>query len=266
MIAPAPVPQRVANSQAVVVGKVTAIEDTTITAPAPYPGATNKVEYTIAVVKIEDALLGAKGLTFIKVGFVTPQTPPPPPDGGIRVPVRRYPQAALAKDQEVCVFLNPLADQPFYVMQNYFDVIDKKTPGFEKEVEMAKRCARLLGDPDASLKGKDAEDRFLTAAMLLTRYRAFRGPGNPKQEPIDAAQSKAILLALADADWTQRNDPTIGFQMMPQNVFFQLGIGPKDGWVQPKNAREIPEAAKKWLRDNAETYRIQRYVTEKAEK
>src|SRR5581483_6143826 len=89
MIAPAPIPQRVAQSEVVAVGKVTAVEDKTVSAPQ-FPGAKDKVEYRIAVVKISDHLLGAKGETHVKVGFVVPkEAPPPKPGGPVIGPIRR---------------------------------------------------------------------------------------------------------------------------------------------------------------------------------
>ena len=51
VIAPQPIPQRVATADAVLVGKVTNIEEKTVAAPA-FPGAPQKVEYQIAVVKV----------------------------------------------------------------------------------------------------------------------------------------------------------------------------------------------------------------------
>src|SRR5262245_6716279 len=76
MAPPPPISQRVAQAPVVVVGKVTAIEDKTVSA-TPYPGVKEKSEYHVAVVKIEDALVGAKGLTHIKVGFLVPKPPRP---------------------------------------------------------------------------------------------------------------------------------------------------------------------------------------------
>src|SRR4051812_11848327 len=62
-----PLPERVATADAVVVGKVTGIEDKTVTATS-FPGTKDKVEYHVAVVKIADGLMGTKGLTHIKIG------------------------------------------------------------------------------------------------------------------------------------------------------------------------------------------------------
>ena len=43
---------------------------------------------------------------------------------------------------------------------------------------------------------KKADERLMTVGLLLSRYQAAR-PGQTKQEPIAAAQSKAILTVLA---------------------------------------------------------------------
>ena len=116
----------------------------------------------------------------------------------------------------------------------------------------------------AVLKGKNADDRFLTAAMLIARYRTPR-PGETKTEAIDAEESKLILQALADADWTVKPAPGIlGLQTMnPQNIFYRLNLTPQDGWTQPTDVKDVPDAAKQWLKDNAEKYRIQRFVADK---
>jgi hypothetical protein len=213
MIAPAPIPQRVAQADIVVTGKVTAIEDKTVSVSEVH-GAKEKTEYHVAVIKVKDNLLGAKGLTHVKVGFVIPKDPPAPQPGKPAVFIRRRPQVKLEVDQEVCVFVRKHHEGNFYVAQAYFDVIDKKQAraDFDKQVEQAKTAAKLLADPKASLKSKDAGERALTAEMLVARYRAWRGP-NAKTEAIDAGESKLILTALAEADW---NKPIAFNTMAPQ--------------------------------------------------
>jgi len=267
MIAPSPIPQRVAQADAVVVGKVTAIEDKTVSV-SQFPGAKEKVDYHVAVIKVQDDLLGAKGLTHIKVGFIIPKevpAPPPGPNGGIRLPIRPRPTVKFEVDQEVCAFLKKHHEGEFYVAQAYFDVIDKKSPDFEKDVEQAKKCAKAMADPKASLKSKDAEERLNTAGMLVMRYRGFRGP-NAKTEAIDADESKLILAALAEADWTK---PFARNATAPVQVFAQLGLTEKDGWNWkptpggPPNAYQ--DTAKEWVKKNADSYRIQRFVEEKKE-
>jgi hypothetical protein len=266
MIAPAPIPQRVAQAEVIVFGKVTAIEDKTVSATM-FPGAKDKTEYHVAVIKVADDILGAKGLTHVKVGFVIPKELPAPPGGPIRPPIRRYPTVKFEVDQQVCVFLKKHHEGDFYVASAYYDVIDKKSPNFEKEVEQAKKCAKALADPKASLKSKDADERALTAGMLVMRYRV-RPLGNVKEEPIDADQSKMILKVLAEADWSK---PFSRDTVTPQTAFAQLGLTDKDGWKPPMfvpGAPPLPptayqDAAKAWLKAHADTYRIKHFVAEK---
>src|SRR5262245_28318074 len=78
MVAPAPIPNRVATSDLDVVGRVVSFEEKKIKAER-YPGDPDKDStFRIAVIKVEDPILGARGLTHIKVGTWVP--PPPPPD------------------------------------------------------------------------------------------------------------------------------------------------------------------------------------------
>jgi hypothetical protein len=262
MVAPAPIPQRVATADVVVVGKVTGFADKSVSAPR-FPGDTVQAEYQVALVKVEDALLGTRGMKEIRVGFIPP--PAPVPDARpVRPPIRRFPSVNLTLNQEVCLFLtrHPAAD--FYTAPAYYHVLNKTgNANFARELGEVKRCAKLLADPKAGLDSKDKDECFLTAAMLITRYRTpnLSRAGLPKTEPVDAAQSKRILEALAEADWAVRNPRQA--QMAPQNLFFRLGLKPADGWTQPRDYRETPAAAKKWLQDHAGTYRVQRYVAEK---
>lgn len=270
MIAPAPIAQRVATADCVVVGKVTRIEDKMVPA-RQFAG--DKREYQIAVVKVEQDILGVKGLTHIRVGFFPPPPAAPAPVAGpgrVRpfIVRRRYPQFTLAKDQEALLFLTKAPRESFYVGNMYYNIINKKgNANFTKEVAEAKRYAKMLAEPMAGLESKNKEERFLTAALVLTRYRTPRAfvPGKvPTTEPIDAKESKLILLALADADW---GPPRPGlWSMNPQTMFFRLGLKPgEEGWTQPRDFRQVPEAAKKWLKEHADTYRIQKFAEPKPE-
>ena len=188
MIAPAPIPQRVALAQVVVVGKVTGFADKTVSAPA-FPGATDKVEYQVATVEVKDALQGAKDMKEIKVGFIPPGAGGPVRPGG---PIIRPGRGGvnLVVDQEYVLFLNPHADAPFYVVDGFAGAIAKKdNPNFDKDMDEVKRLAKLVADPMAALKGKNADDRTTTAEMLVARYRTPR--------PMSANACKISLLSSA---------------------------------------------------------------------
>ncbi|MBY0523077.1 MAG: hypothetical protein K2R98_06745 [Gemmataceae bacterium] len=253
VMAPSPIPDRVAQADIIIVGKVTAIEGKTVMA-RPSPDSKDKIQFGIGVVEVEDGILGVKAKTTVRIGF----EPPAPPGEGERR--NRFPALTPTVGQEACWFLTKHIDGDFYTIGAYFNVIGKKdNADFQKEVDMVKRCAKLLNEPAAGLKSKDAEDRLLTAGMLIIKYRTPRQfANNPKSEAIDAEQSKLILEALAAADWTKRDPNT---QASPYMYFNRLGLTDKDGWMLPKDGK-IVEAAQKWTKDNAAKYRIQRFVAD----
>jgi hypothetical protein len=232
MIAALPVYERVGHADVVLMGTVTRLEDKTITLP-------DRSEYQIAVVQVREAILDAKELKEVRVGFRS---------------------GWLKPKQEVCLFLSRKPGQNFLFLPLYFDAIAKSAPSFAKDVEVAKRCAKLLADPDAGLKAENAEERLLTASLLLTRYRTVK-EGQTKQELIDAEQSKQILEAIIRADWSKsaRAD-----QPSAQQTFAKLGLSmQRDGWRPPDDYKDLPEQAKLWLKANAERFRIQKHVAEK---
>jgi hypothetical protein len=258
MIMALPLPLRVATSDLVVVGKVTGFADKTVPAER-FTG--DKSAYQIAKVKVEETLLG-KAAKEVQVAFI-PTTGGP---GGPRILPYRGP--SLAVGQEACLFLTKHPKKDFYTLTNIHSIINKKigdrpNPNFKKDIAEIKRCVKLLAKPKDSLKSKDADDRLTTAAMLVKRYRTqkvFRPM--PKTEEVDAGESKLILEVLAKADWGKR---VVGpnYQTSPQGVFQLLGLTVKDDWHQPKDFKEFPEAAKKWLKANAGRYRIKRFVEPK---
>src|SRR5262245_47049849 len=235
--APPPILDRVANSSAVVVGKVTAIEKDTVKSK-------DGVEYKVAVVKVDSALLGAKDLTHVKVGYVPPRTP------------SRYPTVNLEVGTEGMFFLGKSGD--LLVARQYYDVLLKKETGnFDKQVEEAKKLAAISADPMAALKAKEQGERYLAAALLIKRYRN-PAVGEGKTEPIAAEESKLILEALAaEEDWN-KFDPTQRLQVV--NLFNLLGVTDKDGFARPANPKEVAAAAKSWIKEKGAKYRIQRYV------
>jgi hypothetical protein len=271
VVAPAPVPQRVIVSDTIITGTVTSVEEKTINSTR-YPTSPQVEEYKVAVVKIDKAFKGANGLTHVRVGFVPP-TPVEPiqplPGQPVRPLLPRRPgafQPTLEKGQEVCLFLNRHHKEQFLVADNYYDVVDvKKNPNFTKaELPLIEKTLKSLDNPIASLQSKDPEERYMTAAVLLTKYRnSPRFTTKPQQEPIDARESKLILQALVDADWEAKNRDPLMMMMNPMSMFYRLGLTPKDGYTQPMGrvtAKDIQDHAKKWLRANVDTYRIQKYV------
>jgi hypothetical protein len=244
-----PLPNRVATADLVVAGKVTAVEAKPVTA-APFPGAARKIEYRIAVVTLSDALPAPRGRKTVRLGFV-----PTPP-----MVVISPPPFQPAVGQEGVFFLTRHGEGDFYLAPGQLQFLGKIRPGFDKDLAVVKRCVKILEDPHAALKGSDVEDQFLAAAMLVARYRTARFPSGGT-EPIDAGESRLILEALAAADWTPGTDPT---RLSPQMVLGRLPLTKKDAWEPPSNDPKAYAAyARKWLKDHAGSYRIEKFVTKR---
>jgi hypothetical protein len=209
----------------------------------------------IAIVKVGDTVLG-KGGKEIKVGFFPPASGP---GGGPIRPGFRRGGLQLKVDQEGVFFLKKHPSKDVYVAQNNFDFITKTgNPNYAKELDAVKKAAKLLANPKAGLKSRSADDRYQTATLLILRYRTPK-PGSTKTEQVSAEESKLILTALADGDWT--SVAPIG-KLSPMMVFSRLGLTAKDGWMPIKPGTKPAEDMKKWLKANAGKYRINRYVAE----
>jgi hypothetical protein len=255
---PVPISQRVAQADVVVVGKVAVIDDKTVKSER-FPNDQMTGEYKVATIKVSEGL-GVNGLSTIKVGFL-PTAPVKPIRPG-RPALPSMPDINLAKGQQVCLFLRQHHKEDFYVAVNSFaGLLDRKSPTYAKDLAEVKRVCKLLAKPTVNLKSRSAAVRFETAGLLVQRYRTFRPKA--KQEPIEAEESKLILQAIANSNWNVRTPPLRLGQpvpMTPQGLFRQLGVQPQDGWTPPLDFRLYNAAAKKWLKDNADTFLIKRYV------
>jgi hypothetical protein len=265
MIAPQPGPLRLVQADAALVGRVLALEDQDVEA-IPGPGATAKVKYRVALVKVSETLKGLdkkdKDKDTVRIAFFAPAAPQPVQPGKpilIRPGLRR-PGLTLQAGQEGLFYVKKHATESFYVAEGPYSFTNKENKeNFAKEVQDGKKAVKLLANPKAGLKSKEAKDRLLTAGLLLGQYRQWTAP-NPKTEPIDAEESKLILAAIAEGDW---NQPFRFGEMSPMQLFNQLGLTEKDGWKPPqqvRNPQDFPNAAREWLREHRDSYRIQRVV------
>jgi hypothetical protein len=253
LIMPQPGPARVVNSDAVIVGRVVALE--------PQDVKVDNAAYRIAIVKVAQSLHGAKDAKTLRIGFIPPPMNPGKPGGPIiRRPGFRGVQLQVGNDG--LFLLKKHAKGDFYTLggpAGYF-INSENNKTFDKEVQAVKTVTKLLDNPRAGLKAKDGDERLLAAAILIEKYRTFRGPGKAKEEPIDAAESKLIMHALADAEW-QAPTNLGAMRPNPQQLFGRLGVTPNDGW-RPQPGANFQVAAQNWVREHADSYRIRRYVNE----
>jgi hypothetical protein len=263
---PAPVPMRVVHADVVVVGKLGKVEEKTVSAtllhPAtPHAGPLPKYDFQVLELKVEEGLRGAKKGDLIRFGFALPKARRDGPGPGSG----KSESVPSTSGQECLFFLNKHHDESFHVCWPFWDTcINKKAENYARNLKLARRCAKLWEEPLARLKAKDAEDRLLSAGMLIYRYRHYEpGRFGPETEAISADESQRILNILADADWPTKvaPDSAIPYEMTPGWLFSQLDVSFKDGWVSPSGGYDVFYAAgKQWVKAHANTYRIQRFV------
>jgi hypothetical protein len=267
MIAPRPPSAtRVATTDAIVIGRVVGLEDKDIALPS-YPGApaTAKTTYRVAVVQVADVLQGNKTMKTVRVGFLPPAPLVQPGGGirpGIRPGIRRLPSLTLKIGDTGLFYLTKHFQAPIHLATGQYDMTARTSPNFEKEQTEVRANVKLLENPMAGLKSADNKTRLMTAGLLIARYRNFR-PGKTTTEPISAEESKLILTALAEADGWGTPVRFGDTQPHPQMLFGQLGVTQKDGFQPPQRVttpQDYPNAVRAWLREHANTYRIQRIV------
>lgn len=248
-------PTQVAGADAVFVGKVVEIEPAEVDAK-PYPGAKETVKYKIAVVKITESIRGITEVKSVRVGFAVPaprKVGAPIVGGGPR-------NQQFAVGQEGLFLINMHPDGKFYHAPNFGSFVASAQKTFDSDVKLAKRVVAVMANTKQALESKDADERLMAASILVTKYRTARVPG-AKQEPIDAAESKLILNAIASANWkpARFGDPN------PYQLFTQLGVTAQDGWKAPtkiKTQDDLRNAVQAWIKDKGDSYRIKRFVAE----
>lgn len=285
--------QQAAQAEMIVIGKVTEIEKDAIEFSPVKDGP--KTSYKIAVIKIEESVMGATGLTQLRVGFIDgpagggPQILPAlPPGAGGGVAIARPlperiggPNMTLAAGQEGCFFLSTLAGAEFYVMAGFGGPVNKKDENYAKTLVDVKKIAKTIEEPAKALQAKDLTERYEAAQMILQRYNQYRGPGlKPgemlKREAIPADENKLLVDLLIELSWLPKNDkPRTGsdpvppsrsglwYMINPQELGFVQPPFPKvqPGQPRPDYNKMLDEATTKFLTENKDKIKIKRVVS-----
>jgi hypothetical protein len=249
----------------VVLGKVVNVEKDSVFINR-YRGAPKdqKVEYKIATVRIEEPLIGGRGLTQFRVGFPadasTAALPPLPGRGPL----------TLTVDQEGCFFLNPHNEGDFYVLAR--GPLIKSDKNYAKELEDVKKVAKILNDPVAALKAKDIEDRFRAASVLLERYRTNRSGKSTLREAVPAEENNLILALMVELPWQPKDtkprlasDPVAPSRSALWYTIQQDLVGFKQPTVAPSASaadrnKIWEDATTTYLKDNIEKIKLRGYT------
>lgn len=259
--------EKVARADAVLVGKVSSVGKDVVMLPQ-YPGDPNKVAHKVAVIKVEKGLLGTDKATEFKVAFV------PPPKADPNVPVRGgrggFQPIDFAAGQEGVFFLTKHPDGSHYAVTPMMTPLDPKAENYKAQVEVATKAAAAIADPAKALKAEKAEDRFLAAAALVTKYRTVPDGVEAEIVKVPADETKLVLKALAEGDWSKYDENTVN----GTQAFYMLGLTAKDGWVPPvvvstPGAPPVDfnavtkDAFAKWLDAEGKNYQISKFAPKK---
>jgi hypothetical protein len=259
----------VVRADAVVVGKVTAIEKEQVTA-APAPGDPSKLSYSVAVVKVESGLFGADNATHVRVAFIPPapeRREPPAAGAPGRAPARTgFQPVHLKEGTEGLFYLSKHHGGQFYVIQPIMRPAETKFDGYKDELALAKRACAVFRDPLKALKAEKAEERGFAALVLVNKYRAY--PENPgvqyEQGRVTAEESRLILKGLTEASWKPDVKGGDAYR-----AFASLGLTAQDGWKHPALkpgedfAAKTKEAFAEWLAGPGKDYQIRKWVPKK---
>jgi hypothetical protein len=264
--------EKLIRADAVVVGKVTAIEKNTVEAAA-YPDAKEKQTYKVAVIKIESGLVGAANITHVKVGFIPPppdRAEPPAGGPGRPLPVRGFGPVHLTEGMEGLFYLTKHHSGEFYIINPLMAPVEAKADGYKDQLALTKEGAAVLADPMKALKAKSAADRTFAATVLVGKYRAYpENAGNAKveNEKVSVEESQLVLKALAEGNW--KPDPKAPTAPNAYQAFSQIGITDKDGWKYPmvKPGEDFIDKTKDafvvWLAGPGKNYQLNRFVLKK---
>lgn len=250
MAPPAPA-ARAMQASTVVVGTVTAIDPKPHEVKQPANPA-NPLEYKMATIKVEENLLGASGLTHLKVGVLS--TP-----GGRRTPI----SVNVQEGQRAIFFLHKHPTEGFDTFDYMSQPLDLKSEAGKSQLESVKQVTSVIADPKAALAASTPAERLRAAAILISRARhPVAGTGEPEMKPLALNESQLMLKALAEGDWTIDEG-----KAAPSYVAFSLlGLTKADGWepVKPTKGgnfiRETQAAFRTWLDGPGKEYRIKSLV------
>ena len=269
-------PQKVAQAEVVVTGKVTSLEKETVELPQ-FPGDKNKVAFTIAVIKVETILSGVKNVTHLKVAFLT-QAGGGGEEQNLGVGIKGRPlpirpggfgPIQLTEGQEGIFFLQKHpGSEAYYAIQQGFTPIAAKAENYKEELVKVKGITDTLADPMKALKAEKLDARLLAASAIVGKYRS-NPTGQLVEKAIPAEETKLILKILFEADWTAADMPAPGFdyQTSPSYLASMIGLNPGVNGIpqiqikpgESYNAK-MKEAIQAWHAKNGEKFEIKKFV------
>lgn len=175
-------------------------------------------------------------------------------------------------------FLTKHPNGDFHVMPVMSPPLDVKSEAGKKELEVVKKLTEIMADPMKGLRSDQQAVRAETAAIMVMKHRSYpEFAREVEQVAINAEESKLILQALTEGEWTENVRPAPGAAGMPSAymAFLNLGLTEQDGWTQPVVPKVQPgqpptdfaaiqkKAFGNWLTGPGKEFVIKKFVAKK---
>lgn len=269
---PSPVPR---GADVVIAGKVVEVDRDEVEI-APYRGAPKErmLKYKVANLQIEDRILGAGGITRIRVGFPADARPTfavTATVAAVTDGVRPSGTVTLAAGTEGCFALAKHPNADFYVIVG--PPTYKKDSNYAKEVDKLKKYGRAISDPVAALKAKDLDDRFEAAQIILQRYLIPQGSN--RREAVPEEETKLLVALLKELPWVPADGKRTRAdgKIVPHRAALWYTLNPGElGFKRPDPPKRNPddpppnfdklmdEATTKFLNENGDKIKLRRFV------
>jgi hypothetical protein len=251
----------VSRAEIVLIGKVIEIEPDQVEATIKVGAKNVKTPYKVAVVNVDEPLLGAAGLTRVRVGF--PLKVEIGDWNTLGMPLTIGMEGSFSLDR------HPSAD--FYILTVV--PLDKKEKDFERDMERLRKLIKAISDPVSGLKAKELKDRFRAARVLLERN--LMPHGSDRREPIPDEENKLIIAVLSELPWNPKDGAMFGpdRELAPCRRVLWYTINPGEfGFKEPERPtrqagdpppdfnKQMEEATSKFLKENADKIKLKRFV------
>ena len=266
--------QKTLAADVIVVGKVTSIEDDTISLE-PWPKQP-KVPYLVGNIKIETSYLGAKNITHAKLVWPKPAEDMPaqiiPGRGKViaRPLPGRFGAAAFVPqlDQEGLFFLQKHPTEAgYFTIAIGHNPILSNAKNYDEDLKKVQLSTVALDNPLKALSADKPEDRIPAALTLAAKYR-MPPPANPtgicNEVSIPTEESKLFLKLLLEADWAESDAPKLADALgLIPGQYAIPEVNPAEGESMAATRQAVFKA---WHAKFGEKFTVKRLVANQASK
>ncbi|MEZ6139300.1 MAG: hypothetical protein R3B84_01905 [Zavarzinella sp.] len=281
-----PVARSLIHANVLAVGKILEIEKEQVELPIAPQNKEQKIAMKVAVIKIEEPLLGCKGLTQLRVAFPASLVGGPGPAFDLPAPGiqfnKRQPNFGApapgfgmpvpTQGAEGIFMLNLHHTGDYYIFSptaGFNGFIDSKRPTYKADLAAVRDSLKCLEDPLAALKDKDKNVRWRAAEIYLMKIRNYPPDANGRkvvEKPVSAELNKLLLTSLMDMPWaatdySQPNREQLWWLLNPSQFGFKNPVFQPQVGAKPQDFQKVwEETTSAFLKENLDKIQIKAYT------